>query len=429
MCEACAGEKSSPTELEKVRFDYAWKWFDFHADQRTKMFNYMLIGMGIFAAASVTAVDKKLELEAAVLMSVAVIVALIFCFIDHRNRQLYIVAMDVLIDMERDLLFAGRTNNEFLDHDNHKKRFGISSRVAWEDKSEGRRKELQDDPVASPRESGYLRSLRGRVTGALDGQHRYWMPGVALTFATLFLAGATRSWLVVAKAVPSVWIFWEGVTVLSVSLVYGLVQWHWRKPRNSPLSPLFFGILGAAAIWAACKVEFLKTPLSFPSAIEVAVGADLNSVIDLRIKEPLGNGQDAHLGALISSRFGPFEQGDDVLNCARHAEAITDTRRALEDARRLGRRVVIVLAGSTDRSRMKPDLQSRYGHDAGLARARISTVEKCLWPAGTSTPSDILRVVGGPAYTPAVSESASAAQRAMREDRFVHVLLVGVQRR
>jgi hypothetical protein len=37
-----------PSELQKLQFDFAWKWFAYHADQRVKMFNFMLIVFGIF---------------------------------------------------------------------------------------------------------------------------------------------------------------------------------------------------------------------------------------------------------------------------------------------------------------------------------------------------------------------------------------------
>lgn len=31
------------SDLVKMQFDYAWKWFDFHARQRTTMFNFTII--------------------------------------------------------------------------------------------------------------------------------------------------------------------------------------------------------------------------------------------------------------------------------------------------------------------------------------------------------------------------------------------------
>jgi hypothetical protein len=179
-CELRTKMPVTPTELEKMRFDYAWKWFNFHAEQRTKMFNYMLIGMGIFATALVTAIDKKLLLETAVLSSAAAVVALVFFLIDKRNKELYTAAMDVLIDAEMTVVFGDTT---FEDHRGATKTFGVSRRIASD-----------DGPKA--------KNLRDRVRGMLKGQHRYWMPFIALGFMMLFALAALRAWLVYCQAVP-----------------------------------------------------------------------------------------------------------------------------------------------------------------------------------------------------------------------------------
>jgi hypothetical protein len=70
---------SDPSELCKLQLDYAWKWFSYHADQRVKMFNFMLIVFGIFATAVVTAMDKGLPSGfSAVLCFVASVLGLTF---------------------------------------------------------------------------------------------------------------------------------------------------------------------------------------------------------------------------------------------------------------------------------------------------------------------------------------------------------------
>src|SRR5437879_3187422 len=89
---------NSPTDSQTLRLDYPWKWFSFHAEQRTKMCNFMLIGLGILATALVGLIEKKLLLEAGLISSAAFVVALVFCRLDFRNRTLYKVARDVLID-------------------------------------------------------------------------------------------------------------------------------------------------------------------------------------------------------------------------------------------------------------------------------------------------------------------------------------------
>ena len=429
-CEACpAPAPASPTPLDQMRFDYAWKWFDFHAEQRTKMFNYMLIGMGIFATAFVTAVDKKLELEAALLSSVAVIVALVFCFIDHRNRQLYLVAMDVLIDIERNLAFAGRPGNTFLDHLNKPKRYGISSRVAWEDMSKAEQGRLDEGKPAIEAAPSYLESVWRDVRGMTRGQHRYWMPFVALSFAALFLGAATRAWLLYSGAVPRLPVAIEGGVLLLLGWSFAVWQWLLSEPKKSSVWPIASMLIGACLLAAAACWSRLQEPLAQSARFEVAVGADLNNVLDLRLRQPLDNAHDGPLGALVSTQLGPFESGGATLHCesAAQSKAVSEIRDALKAAADGKQRVAVVLVGSTDRTPLLPALRRQYGSDAGLARARIAAVEGCLWPPGAAAvPSDVLRVVTGPAYTPGGAQAASTAQRSMEGDRYVRVMLVGL---
>jgi hypothetical protein len=164
-----------PSKLQKLRFDYAWKWFNFHADQRTKMFNFMLIGFGIFATAIVSAIEKKLLLEAMVLSGAAVLLAITFGLLDRRNRQLYVVAMDVLIDAEKTVVFGNEV--QILDHKANSVDFGIARRIALEEKL---------DPAG----------LRGKWEAVKQGRHRYLMPFVAGVFAVLFGLAAVQAWLI-----------------------------------------------------------------------------------------------------------------------------------------------------------------------------------------------------------------------------------------
>jgi hypothetical protein len=428
-CEACNSIQSSPTRLEEMRFEYAWKWFDFHAEQRTKMFNYMLIGMGIFATAFVTAVDKKLELEAAILSSAAVVIALVFCFIDHRNRQLYIVAMDVLIHLEKNVVFADRPGNLFLNHRGEEKRYGISSRVAWEDMSPDERQRLAAEPPQPDPPRSYVGSLKHQIAGMKQGQHRYWMPFVALSFATLFLGAATRSWLTYLNAVPQLPVATEGVALFLIGAVYARSRWVTSK--KSDVWPVASMFLGSCLALIAALNHSVRDRLVPSTGFDVSVGADLNNLLDLRIRQPLTNALDGQLGTIVSAQLGPFETGSAVLDCksAIHSRAINDIQEGLTAAVNRKQRVAVVLVGSTDRTPLSPSLRQQYGSDAGLARARVSAVESCLWPKGAENtkPTDVLRVITGPSYTPQKQEAASAAQGSMEADRSVRVMLVGLQ--
>ena len=62
--------------IEEVRFQYAWNWFEFHAKQRTTMFNYFLVSVGIFANAAVLAIrfTNSHVIPAAILFAAALYV-------------------------------------------------------------------------------------------------------------------------------------------------------------------------------------------------------------------------------------------------------------------------------------------------------------------------------------------------------------------
>jgi len=133
------------------RLDYAWKWFNFHAEQRTKMFNYMLVGLGILATAIATMIQKGLAPGAMVLSGAGVALCIAFLFMDLRNRNLYNLAQQVLLELETTQLFPG-------------------------DGQSGIVKELERRRLLP----------RAKVAGFLGGQHRYWMPIVTVIFIILF---------------------------------------------------------------------------------------------------------------------------------------------------------------------------------------------------------------------------------------------------
>jgi hypothetical protein len=168
-----------PIELHKLQFDYAWKWFSFHADQRVKMFNYMLVVFGIFAAGIVNALDKHLP-KAAVssLCFIAAALAIVFLLLDIRNRYLVWLGEDVLMDLERrgifgtDIRISGRYGAE-VD-------LGILSRQALEERraTDKIRTRLGPDlfvPVVIGMRDAWGRSCRIQVEapqGVRDAQRR-----------------------------------------------------------------------------------------------------------------------------------------------------------------------------------------------------------------------------------------------------------------
>ena len=149
---------------DEVRFDYAWKWFSFHAEERTKMFNYMLLALGLLATAIVGSLNSKLQGVAAALSFAASILGAVFFLIDARNRSLYQVALDVLIRIESDLLFAASPP-------------APASELAAAS-AEAMALRVRDED-SKTREKSRLQEM-------FLGRHRFWMPVVILGFASLF---------------------------------------------------------------------------------------------------------------------------------------------------------------------------------------------------------------------------------------------------
>jgi hypothetical protein len=261
------------------------------------------------------------------------------------------------------------------------------------------------------------------------------MPFVGFSFATLFLAAATRAWLVYFKAVPFWWVFVEGGLLILAGLLGVHLQHKSFKPPvktpNAGIWPIGAILVGLAFVGAAFFPK-LSEPFTSGSDIEIAVSADLNNVLDLRLKQLSPSTPDAPLGTLVSAQFGPFDTGpgkEVLFDCtnSENAAAATSVRKAMADARERNQRIAALMVGSVDTTKMKGRAQIQYASEAGLARARVAKVEDCLWPEGGATkPPELLRVFSGPAYTPAVKESASAVEQGKRDDRVVRVLVLGL---
>ena len=156
-----------PSELHKLQFDYAWKWFSFHADQRTKVFKFMLVVFGIFAAGIVNALDKHLpKIFVAGLAILAALLAVMFSRLDRRNRDLVWLGEDVLKKLEREAIFDQGTT--ITDHFGNTVPLSILTRP-------------DDPPTKSPSSNS---------NDAFLGKHRVLFPGIAYLFAVLFFAAA-----------------------------------------------------------------------------------------------------------------------------------------------------------------------------------------------------------------------------------------------
>ncbi len=158
---------------EALQFDYAWKWFNFHADQRVKMFNYMFVGLGLFATAIVGTLDKHLNTLVPVsLCALAALLALIFSRIDTRNQALLRLSEEVLTELERTAIFG--SENWIVDRAGSRIHFGI----LW-------RQYLEDH-----RPNGFVKV----VSDAWQGRHRIWLRAIAILLAALFATSSLLIW-------------------------------------------------------------------------------------------------------------------------------------------------------------------------------------------------------------------------------------------
>jgi hypothetical protein len=91
--------------LYKARFDYAWSYFEFHAKQRTTMFNFFILFAGVVINACMGLLQKEKWLALLLVSFPAVVIVGIFVFLDRRNEELVRVGEDVLQVLEKEVLF------------------------------------------------------------------------------------------------------------------------------------------------------------------------------------------------------------------------------------------------------------------------------------------------------------------------------------
>jgi hypothetical protein len=99
-----------------LQFDYAWKWFDFHAKQRTSLFNFYIIvigaSLGAFAALTKVPVDKSV-LNLVCYFGIGT--SIIFLLLDFRNHRLVRYGELNLVYLEKTQIFPGEAEKVFYE--------------------------------------------------------------------------------------------------------------------------------------------------------------------------------------------------------------------------------------------------------------------------------------------------------------------------
>lgn len=166
-------------ELVKLRLSYAWDIFAFHAAQRTMMFNFFLIAVGIVANGVALALRYGLPVYfALVLLGVGAFLSVAFRHLDKRNVQLLEMGEDILRKLERDAVFWGLGSLDGFPNIP----LGFLHREAAEKQ---RMRELSESrETASPNEIEFLKARTG-----LRYKHGTWIPLIQMTMFGIFLVG------------------------------------------------------------------------------------------------------------------------------------------------------------------------------------------------------------------------------------------------
>jgi hypothetical protein len=426
-------------QLQKDRLEYAWNWFNFHAEQRTKMFNYMLLGLGILATAIATTLQRGQALAAIGLSIAAVLLCVAFGRMDRRNRDLYRLAQDALSGIEEKYLFTTAEK-------------GLAKEVT--------------------RENTELKKALWRVLW--NGHHRFWMPSVMWIFGIVFAAALALACDMHRRpdAYPSpdktiVVCCRDGTSPPQVPPGEDDpgIKFHTSTPTDVPLagtgtissgwrwlaivgglliisagvalfvsgkSRLAGGALVASGI-AAAAIPNLSIPLHAELHVDPSVEFKLPVDVEVTINKLL---RDSQPMLLESRSFGGFDKGDDgtripICGMQGNAESAEKIRSALSRAQTQGLQPLVVLVGSTDRTPLSPAGRARFESNTGLARARVGTVESCLKLNKTSSDGngpqpEIVRVVSGPSHTTETRDPPEVEKQELGADRKVDVFLVSL---
>ncbi|HGF5179943.1 TPA: hypothetical protein ACF35B_004663 [Vibrio parahaemolyticus] len=91
--------------VAQARLDYSWKWFEFHAKQRTTFYHFFLIITGLLINGYFVAYNNSLYEFSLAIGLFGVINTVGFWLIEKRNRQLVGYAEDTLEYIEANTIF------------------------------------------------------------------------------------------------------------------------------------------------------------------------------------------------------------------------------------------------------------------------------------------------------------------------------------
>jgi hypothetical protein len=105
MDDAHTSQIEHQWKLYTARFEYAWRYFDFHATQRTTMFNFFVVFSGFLITACVALFQKGDDGLLVIASVFGTATTGFFVCLERRNEELVHIAEEVLRALEQDVLF------------------------------------------------------------------------------------------------------------------------------------------------------------------------------------------------------------------------------------------------------------------------------------------------------------------------------------
>lgn len=96
-------------EFEKMRFELSWRYFDFHARQRTQLFHFFVILSPFIFGGCFYLIKERGSigtLPGIVAPCAGALLVIVFFGLDRRNRQMIDVAERALMLLEEHVLFS-----------------------------------------------------------------------------------------------------------------------------------------------------------------------------------------------------------------------------------------------------------------------------------------------------------------------------------
>jgi hypothetical protein len=203
-------------ELLKLQFEYAWRDWQFNAQQRMSVFNYFVLATGAGASLLGVLVKDGYLLGAAAVGALAAALAGVFLLLDRRNEELLRASEDLLRALEEQALFGEET---FAPPPRPRRwPLGLAAETLPEGTAlplglrlrTGRERALRAAALAgdrSPRPGAWLlRAVRQGAGIGLDGQSPYrfgyWLPAIQIAVGAAFLAAAIACLAIGLGAAP-----------------------------------------------------------------------------------------------------------------------------------------------------------------------------------------------------------------------------------